>query len=106
MAGGPWLARALIDSKLLFGGAILFSLWSGISLIELNCKTSGMARTGSQRGSSSEISESMSISGIGDKFVRYDDAEWMGSDGGCMWVSWRNKFYAQWKMKAQQNASL
>lgn len=51
--------------------------------MESHSEMSGMVRRGSSKGSSSEISESMSISGTGDKFVRWDDTEWMGSDGGC-----------------------
>lgn len=45
---------------------------------------SGMVRKGSSKRSSSEISESMSISGTGDKFVRWGDTEWMSSDDGFM----------------------
>lgn len=49
----------------------------------LDSDMSGVARRDSPKRSSSEISESVSTSGTGDRSVRWDDAGWMGRDDGC-----------------------
>lgn len=51
--------------------------------MELHSEVSVTVRGGSPKASSSEMSESMSTSGTGDRFLRWDGTGWMGRDDAC-----------------------